>query len=487
MKKIANIFLIASLGGLFALRINKAIEKQFETKKSNSNFHNLFQPVSYNNRFNSNIDFTDAANASIHSVVHIKTVYQHKNTYYDDFFGSTNPFFDFFQNDPNFRYGNSQPIEAFGSGVIISEDGYIVTNNHVVQDGENIEITLNDKRIYKGTIIGTDPATDIALLKIDEKDLPFILYGNSDSLKVGEWVLAVGNPFNLTSTVTAGIVSAKGRDLNILNGKTSIESYIQTDAAVNMGNSGGALVNVQGQLVGINAAIASPTGTYDGYSFAIPVSIVKKVVNDIIEFGEVQRALLGVNSQEVDSKVAKENNLNTIQGVIVTSVIDGSAANEAGIKEGDIIIKIDRNSINSNSDLKEQISKYRPGDKINITYLRNGKENTVIVELKNIKGTTEVIKTDINNVANALGATFEKIDNEELQSYGISNGLKITKLNSEKLKSAGIKEGFIVTSIDKKPIYTTEDIQNILQNKRGGILIEGIYPNGMRAYYGFGL
>jgi S1-C subfamily serine protease len=254
-----------------------------------------------------------------------------------------------------------------------------------------------------------------------------------------------------------------------------------------MGNSGGALVNINGQLVGINTAIASPTGTYDGYSFAIPVSIVKKVVNDIIEFGEVQRALLGVNAQEVDSKVAKENNLDKIQGVFVTSVLDGSAAKEAGIKEGDIIIKIEGTSINTNSELKEQIAKYRPGDKISITYIRNRKENSVLVELKNVKGTTGIIKTDINNVATVLGATFEPLDKEELQNFGLSNGLKITNLQAGKLKSAGIKEGFIVTSIDKKPIYTTEDVQNILQNKRGGILIEGIYPNGMRAYYGFGL
>jgi serine protease Do len=487
MKKSANIFIIALLGGLFALGINKAIEKNINKKTEEINSVIPIHTIRYNSQNTTSIDFTEAASASIQSVVHIKTTYQQKNNYYDDFFGSTNPFRDFFQNDPNFRFGNTQPLEAFGSGVIISEDGYIVTNNHVVQDGENIQVTLNDKRVFNAKIIGTDPSTDIALIKIDEKDLPFILFGNSDSLKVGEWVLAVGNPFNLTSTVTAGIISAKGRNLNILNGKTAIESYIQTDAAVNMGNSGGALVNINGQLIGINTAIASPTGTYDGYSFAIPVSIVRKVVNDIIEFGEVQRAFLGVNAQEVDSKVAKENNLDKIQGVIVTSVLEGSAAIDAGIKEGDVIIKIEGTLINSNSELKEQIAKYRPGDKISITYLRNGKENTVTAELKNIKGTTGIIKSDIENVVTLLGATFEPLDKEELQSYGLSNGLKITNLQQGKLKSAGIKEGFIITSIDKKPIYTTEDVQTILQNKHGGILIEGIYPNGMRAYYGFGM
>ena len=378
-------------------------------------------------------------------------------------------------------------MEAFGSGVIISDDGYIVTNNHVVQDGDNIQVTLNDKRVYNATIVGTDPSTDIALIKIDEGNLPFILFGNSDSLQVGEWVLAVGNPFNLTSTVTAGIVSAKGRNLNILNGKTAIESYIQTDAAVNMGNSGGALVNISGQLVGINAAIASSTGTYDGYSFAIPVSIVKKVVNDIIEFGSVQRAFLGVNAQEVNNKVAKDYNLNKIQGVVVTSVIESSAAEVAGIKSGDVLIKVNGTLINSNAELKEQISRYRPGDKISITYLRNGNENTVNIELKNSQGTTSVVKTDINNVSDFLGATFEPLENEELMSLGLSNGLKISKLSSGKLKNAGIKEGFIITSIDKKIVYNTDDVQKILQNKKGGILIEGVYPNGMHAYYGFGL
>jgi len=485
MKRITSIFLIASLGGFFALAINKAIENK---KNHNLNLISESIPiykVGYNNFQNGGINFTKAAKVSLPSVVHIKTIYHQKSSYYDEFF--SNPFNNFFPNNPNFGYGLNQPMEAFGSGVIISDDGYIVTNNHVVQDGDNIQVTLNDKRVYNATIVGTDPSTDIALIKIDEGNLPFILFGNSDSLQVGEWVLAVGNPFNLTSTVTAGIVSAKGRNLNILNGKTAIESYIQTDAAVNMGNSGGALVNISGQLVGINAAIASSTGTYDGYSFAIPVSIVKKVVNDIIEFGSVQRAFLGVNAQEVNNKVAKDYNLNKIQGVVVTSVIESSAAEVAGIKSGDVLIKVNGTLINSNAELKEQISRYRPGDKISITYLRNGNENTVNIELKNSQGTTSVVKTDINNVSDFLGATFEPLENEELMSLGLSNGLKISKLSSGKLKNAGIKEGFIITSIDKKIVYNTDDVQKILQNKKGGILIEGVYPNGMHAYYGFGL
>jgi len=487
MRKIAFIFLIASLGGLFALGLSKAIENK--TKASNNYRQDRIPLQTVGMHYTTGIlpDFTDAATASVNSVVHIKTIYQQKNVYYNDFFVPDNQFFDFFQNNPNFRYGNPQPIEAFGSGVIISDNGYIVTNNHVVQNSENIEVTLNDKRIYKGKIIGTDVSTDLALIKIEENDLPFILFGNSDSLKIGEWVLAVGNPFNLTSTVTAGIVSAKGRNLHLLNGKTAIESYIQTDAAVNMGNSGGALVNIYGQLVGINTAIASKNGTYDGYSFAIPVSIVRKVVNDLIEFGEVQRALLGVNAQEVDNTVAKENNLEKIQGVIVVSVVDGSSAEAAGIKDGDVIIKIEGFAVNSSAELKEQISKYRPGDKISVSYIRHGKENTVTVTLKNMAGTTDLVKTDINDVVSLLGATFEPLSKNELQTYGISNGLKIIELKPGKLRNAGIKEGFIVTSIDRNPVYTTEDIQNNLENKKGGILIEGIYPNGIRAYYGFGL
>ena len=301
-------------------------------------------------------DFTTAAEKTVHAVVHIKTQYTYKNSYYDQYFGY-DPFFNFFQRP----YGN-QTYVAAGSGVLVSENGYIVTNNHVVSDASLIEVTLNDKRTYTAKLIGADLGTDLALIKIEESSLPYITYGNSDAVKVGEWVLAVGNPFNLTSTVTAGIVSAKARNINILRdqSKYPIESYIQTDAAVNRGNSGGALVNLRGELVGINSAIISPSGAYSGYSFAIPINIVKKVVADIIKYGEVQRAVLGINFSDIDSKLAKEKGIKEMRGVYVVSVFDNSASFKAGLQRADIITKIDDSPINSQSELKENLIRHRP-------------------------------------------------------------------------------------------------------------------------------
>ncbi len=298
-------------------------------------------------------DFTVAAEKTVHAVVHIRTEYQQKSSTYNNFFGFPDPFFDFYNNG---TYGSRYaPIIATGSGVIISGDGYIVTNNHVVSEADKIEVTLNDRRTYTAKIIGTDATADIAVIKIEENSLPFIGYGNSDLVKVGEWVLAVGNPYNLNSTVTAGIVSAKARNLNILGDATSIESFIQTDAAVNRGNSGGALVNVSGDLIGINAAIASNTGSYTGYSFAIPVNIVKKIVNDIIQLGMVQKAYFGATFNEIDSKFAKTNNIEKVSGLYVNSTEENGAAQEAGIQNGDIILKINNLPINSFSELKEML------------------------------------------------------------------------------------------------------------------------------------
>lgn len=317
-------------------------------------------------------------------------------------------------------------------------------------------------------------------------------YGNSDNVKVGEWVLAVGNPFNLTSTVTAGIISAKARNINLLSGDGSkgmnaVESYLQTDAAVNPGNSGGALVNTKGELVGINSAIASNTGSYTGYSFAIPVNLARKVVADLLEFGEVQRAFIGVSIRDLDAKLAQEKSINEIKGVYVNGLTDGGSAQEAGIKEGDVITKVDETSVNNVPELQEQISRYRPGDKVDITLKRNNMEKVIHVTLKNINGTTDVVERPKIEVSSALGATFEPLSSAEMKKFNLTNGLKITKLTAGKLLNAGIREGFIVTNIDKKKISTTDDIQAALENKTGGVLIEGIYPNGMRAYYGFGL
>ncbi len=426
-------------------------------------------------------DFVDAANLTIHTVVHIKTFYTQKSSIYDDFFG----FHDFFGFDPFPR--RAYPIQASGSGVIISSDGYIVTNNHVVQEAEQIEVTLNDKRTFQAKVIGRDPSTDLALIKIESNDLPFILMGNSDQVKVGEWVLAVGNPFNLNSTVTAGIISAKARNINILGDKSAIESFIQTDAAVNRGNSGGALVNTRGELIGINAAIASNTGAYTGYSFAIPVNIVRKVMLDMKEYGEVQRAVIGASIVEVDSKLAGEKGIQQIRGVYVAGLNAKGAAEEAGLKEGDVILQINGATVNSKSELMELIGRQRPGDKVKVLVDRNGKERNYTLTLLNAKGTTEVVTRETQTVTSLLGGGFADATQEELERLGLSYGVKVVSLEGGKMLSSGMKEGFIITSVDNKPVRSVEELSGYLNNKRGGVLIEGVYPNGMRAYYGFGL
>ncbi len=425
------------------------------------------------------LEFVEASESTVPAVVHVTTTYGATSSNNQSY----NPFQDFFWGDRGFR--NPAPAMSSGSGVIISDDGYIVTNNHVVANSDKVEITLNDKRTLIAKVIGADPSTDLALLKIDEKGLPFIPYGNSDLVRVGEWVLAVGNPFNLTSTVTAGIVSAKARNIHILpDQQFPIESFIQTDAAVNPGNSGGALVNTNGDLIGINTAIASNTGAYTGYSFAIPVNMVKKVVDDLLEYGNVQRGFIGVNIRDIDSKFAVEKGIKSLKGVYVAGITEGGAAASAGIKEGDIITKVTGNLVNTSPELQEQVSRFRPGDKVEVTLLREGDEKTVSVTLRNKNGNTDIVK---NEMVSLLGAEFEVISQDEGSKLGIKNGVKISKLNAGKLRSAGIREGFIIETIDNKSVKSTDDIVSALQNKKGGVLIEGIYPNGMRAYYGFGL
>jgi S1-C subfamily serine protease len=359
----------------------------------------------------------------------------------------------------------------------------------VVQDASKIEIVLNDKRSYEGTIVGTDPSTDLAVVKVKETNLPFLGYGNSDELQIGEWVLAVGNPFNLTSTVTAGIVSAKARNINILGTPdgTSIESFIQTDAAVNRGNSGGALVNTRGELVGINAAIASGNGFYAGYSFAVPVNIVKKVVADLIDYREVQRAFLGVSIREMDSKFAEEKGIKELRGVYVSEVNEGSAAKDAGIERGDIITAINSITVNSTSELLEQVSRYRPGEKVVVGVSRDGVEKTFKVTLRNRDGNTSLVKSETKDVMPMLGAKMQVASADVLRKLGIDHGVQVTELGDGLLRNAGIREGYVITEIDKKPIRSIDDLSQILSNKSGGVLLEGIYPNRVRAYYGFGL
>ena len=424
-------------------------------------------------------DLTQAAEKSVSAVVHITT--KTKNTMYD----SNNHLFDFFFGPRGGYNQEPQYSMSAGSGVIISEDGYIVTNNHVVDGAENIDVILNDNRRFPAKVIGRDPNTDIALVKVDAKNLSVLTWGDSESLKLGEWVLAVGNPFNLTSTVTAGIVSAKSRSIGIMSGQMPMESFIQTDAAVNPGNSGGALVNARGELVGINTAIASRTGSYSGYSFAIPSTIVRKVVEDLRKFGEVQRALLGVTIRDVDDELAKQSKLSKIEGVYVDDTSEGGAARAAGMKKGDIITAINGVKVNSRAELQEQVGKHRPGDQVVVLTKRDGVEKTFNVTLRNMKGNTAVVKESIA----LLGAEFGDISNKDKERLNIDQGLQVLKLNSGKLKDVGVKPGFIITDVNKVSVGSVEDIKRVLASARSQkpILLEGVYPDGKWTYYVFDL
>jgi len=480
MKRFLSYLIAAVLGGLvFAIAFNY-INKPEKAVPGNSDEISML-PTNYTPPRPAVIgpDFVNAADVTLHAVVHIKAEIEQRNKTYSDFYD----LFDEFFGNPRYRYNNA-PIIATGSGVIISPDGYIVTNNHVVQQASHLEVTLNDKRSYEAKVIGTDPTTDLALIKIDEADLPFLKYGDSDNVKVGEWVLAVGNPFNLTSTVTAGIISAKARNINILGDVGAIESFLQTDAVVNRGNSGGALVNTDGELIGINAAIASNTGSYTGYSFAIPSNIVKKVINDFLDYGEIQRAYLGITFREIDSEFADEKGLDEVNGVYVVDVSDDGAAAKAGIESGDVIVQVGDAKINSKASLLESIGTKRPGDEVTVYVKRGNSMKQFDVTLKNRSGNTEIVKADEMTI---LGASFSPVSKDEMNSLSIDHGLKITGLESGKLKSAGIREGFIILNIDKEPVKGVDELKYMLDGKRGGILIEGIYPNGQRAYYGLGL
>lgn len=427
---------------------------------------------------NQYIDLTYAAEKTINTVVHINAEMLQKHSMWDQFF--QDPFFNFF----NFGPQQQRMYQAYGSGVIVKENGYIVTNNHVVEGSQNITITLNDKRKFSATIVGTDPQCDLALLKIDASHLTAISYGNSDHIRIGEWVLAVGNPFNLNSTVTAGIISAKTRNLNILGGNTRVESFIQTDAAVNSGNSGGALVNTQGELIGINTAIASNTGSYAGYSFAIPVNMVKKIVEDLEKYGRVQRVNFGASFVEIDNNKIQELQLKDIKGIQVVSIDNNSSLSHTDIAQGDILLSIEGHEINSLSEFKEFLEQHRPGDKVNCVFLKNKKEIKVSITLKNIRGTTAIITADDLIVTKSLGADFEPIDDQTKARYRVNNGLKIKKLyNDGLLKQAGVSDGYTIISIDKKPINSVNDIEKILGEKKGNVLIEGFYMNGIIYYY----
>lgn len=441
------------------------------------------------------VDLTYAAEKSLPSVVHILST---KNSKVQTVEVESDPFSDFF-GDPFGFFGNPQgnggkqkrsvrtpKQQGSGSGVIISADGYIVTNNHVVADADELTVTLNDNKEYSARIIGTDKTTDLALIKIDGKNLPAITIANSENIKVGEWVLAVGNPFNLTNTVTAGIVSAKGRSLY----KNGVESFIQTDAAINPGNSGGALVNTRGELIGINAMLYSQTGSFSGYGFAIPTSIMNKVVDDLKTYGTVQRAVVGIQGSDVKNYVdgqkeqGKDIDLGTMEGIYVAKVTEESAAEEAGLKEGDVIIAIDGKEMNKMADMQEYLAKKRPGDKVTVTYLRDKKKNTKSITLKNEQGNTQVVKKADLDV---LGGNFRSITDAQKQQLNIGYGLEVLKVNSGKLKNAGITKGFIIQRVNDNAVKTIEDLQNIVNDastsKDPVLYIQGVYPTGKKAYF----
>jgi serine protease Do len=424
------------------------------------------------------IDFTYAAEQTVHAVVHVHT----KTTMASS---SDNPILDWFYGDRN--SSKPQIANGWGSGVIISSDGYIITNNHVVENAESVDVTLNDKRTFTAKVVGRDPGSDIALLKIKAENLPYIKYGDSETLKLGEWVLAVGNPFNLTSTVTAGIVSAKGRSLGLNEGNYKIESFIQTDAALNMGNSGGALVNTKGLLVGITSAILSPSGAYSGNSFAIPVTIVKKVINDLKEYGEVQRAIIGVNIQDVDADVASKQNLAEVKGALITRVIPSGSAQEAGMKENDVIVKFDGQVVNTVAELQEQVGKHRPGDKATVTYIRGGKETTIPITLKNVAGNTKIVTAQTENAEDVVfGSKLQALSSEEMSSLNVDYGVKVLEVNKGKFKDIGMSQGYIILSINGKKVKTPEDVKQFADNGARLKSIEGVLPDGTVFNYTFG-
>lgn len=485
MKRFATFFMAAILGSLCTIGAVEYFKKDEVALSYLSG--TPVQHVSYTKDENGReipLDFTAIAEKATPAVVFIKSTQENSRSAQSQqipeelrqFFGNPRAY--------------SGPSVSSGSGVIISEGGYIVTNNHVVENADVLEVTLNDNRTFKAEVIGTDPDTDIALIKIDASGLKYLSFVNSDYSKVGEWVVAVGNPFNLTSTVTAGIISAKSRNINIINRQTAegdvgIESFIQTDAAINPGNSGGALVDMNGGLLGINTAIASNTGSYNGYGFAVPANIVSKVVEDLIKFGAVQRGWLGVQIGSVNSELVKQKDLKVNEGAYIDKFATGySAAKDAGIKEGDVVIRINETPIRSSSALIETVGSHRPGDKLNITVNRDGKEITYPVVLKNKEGNETATKREEKSGYASLGVELQDVDAKELKALDLTNGVKISSINRGKLAQTEVREGFIVTKINDKPVKSVKEFNEVMKSKKAGdlVILTGTYADLPREF-----
>ena len=479
-----GIILAALIGGLVALAGSSFLSTPQSatnfTEKQNTSFVNWLADEKFT--VPDGLNFVAAAQQVTPAVVHVTssiTTQGHSGMNpMEEFFGFRNP-----------RESVPREGRGFGSGVVISEDGYIVTNNHVIDNASTVTIALEDNRRYTARVIGTDPTTDLALLKIEEDNLPFVRFGNSDDAQVGEWVLAVGNPFNLNSTVTAGIISAKARNIGILrdeNNNLQVESFIQTDAVVNRGNSGGALVNLAGELIGINTAIASQTGSFSGYSFAVPSSIVKKVMDDLLEFGTVQRGLLGVQIQDVSPELEEfiGEKIKAIRGVYIAEVNEGSGGEEAGLRKGDVVIGIDGQPTYNTSRLQEMVARKRPGDEVEVKYLRDGKEMTTTATLKNFAGDTKVVVKEVPKTSEYNGITFEDVSTTIKERLELEGGASIIAVNNEAWEDAGVQEGFIVTRVGGTRIQNAEELAATLQKLKGQeVSILGVYPNGQRSYF----
>ncbi len=460
------------------------------------NYEAVYEPAKlpvnyagYSDKSTSNgpADFTAASATSTPAVVHIKTRIRQdvsngqswRGDPFSGLFGNGSPFRDLFG-----APGTMPEQRASGSGVLISSDGYIVTNNHVVDNAAEIEVTLSDRKSFKASLVGTDPNTDLAVIKISAAGLPYLIYGNSDEVKLGQWVLAVGYPLNLDVTATAGIISAKGRSIGINKSDRPVESFIQTDAAVNPGNSGGALVNMSGELIGINTAIASPTGSYAGYSYAIPVNIVKKAVNDLLKYGAVQRAYLGVTYPQENLSLEEKSQygIKDGEGIFITGVAANGAAQDAGVKKGDFITRINETAVNTGPELQEQIARYKPGDKISLTYIRAGKETTVTVALKNKSGNYNTVERE--TTFDKLGAELETLDAAVAKKNGLNGGVLVKKIGNGVLQRTRLQNGFVITAINGLPITNLENFKTVLGSAQGEVMLQGVYPGyeGTYAY-----